>query len=801
MKLKLTITFFLLILTNCVIAQTGVIKGRVYNSITNTPISFANIVIDSVNTGTISDANGNYRIERLKPGIYNVKSSFIGFKKANFYEVIVTSVKPTILNIALTEETYTLKEVGIVLSPFSKSEESPLSKQIIGVAEILRSPGGNRDISSVIQILPGVASTLSFRNDIIVRGGAPNENRFYMDGIEVPNINHFATQGSSGGPVGMININFIKEVAFYTGAFPANRGNALSSIMEIKQLDANNEKFSGTFILGSSDAGLTIEGPLSKKSTFLFSARRSYLQYLFNALSLPFLPTYNDVQFKQTVTINDKNKLTIIGLGAVDDFKLNTNVNDGLTNLETIKRNQYILGNLPVNNQWNYTIGINWIHYGNNSNQQFIISRNQLDNNAKKYQNNIAQPNFLLLDYNSQEMENKIRFEHTTRTNGWKLNVGFGIENAQYTNSTFNKKELNGQVILVDFDSKLVLQKYALFSQISKEFFADKLTLSMGIRSDFSDYSSEMINPIEQLAPRISASYDVAEKWSINFNVGRFYQLPAYTVMGFRNNTNELVNKKNNLKYIQADHLVGGLAFNPSKFAKITLEGFYKNYTKYPFLLGDSISLANLGADFGVIGNEAVKSISEGRSYGLELMIQQRQLGTVYGILSYTLVRSEFKDKKGVYIPSSWDNKHILNITAGKKLNRNWEIGSKFRLLGGAPYTPYNLEVSSLKTVWDVTQQGVLDWNRINQKRNPLTHALDLRVDKKWYYKYWSLNVYLDVQNVYNFKVNGEPYIDVERDNFGNPVSNPTNPSAYKTTLIKNESGTLLPSIGIMIQF
>lgn len=801
MKLKLTTTFFLWILTYSILAQTGVIKGRVYNSITNTPIAFANIVIDSVNTGTISDANGNYRLERLKPGIYNVKSSFVGFKKASFYEVIVTSVKPTILDIALTEETFTLDEVGIVLSPYSKSEESPLSKQIIGVAEILRSPGGNRDISSVIQILPGVASTLSFRNDIIVRGGAPNENRFYMDGIEVPNINHFATQGSSGGPVGMINVNFIKEVAFYTGAFPANRGNALSSIMEIKQLDANNEKFSGTFMLGSSDAGLTIEGPLSKKSTFLFSARRSYLQYLFNALSLPFLPTYNDVQFKQTVTINDKNKLTIIGLGALDDFKLNTNVNDGLTDLETIKRNQYILGNLPVNNQWNYTIGINWIHYGNNSNQQFIISRNQLDNSAKKYQNNIEQPNFLLLDYNSQETENKIRFEHTTRTNGWKLNVGAGIENAQYTNSTFNKKELNGQVILVDFDSKLVLQKYALFSQISKEFLADKLTLSMGIRTDFSDYSSEMINPIEQLSPRISASYDVAEKWSLNFNVGRFYQLPAYTVMGFRNNNNELINKKNNLKYIQADHLVGGLAFHPSKFAKITLEGFYKNYSKYPFLLGDSISLANLGADFGVIGNEAVKSISEGRSYGLELMIQQRKLGTVYGILSYTLVRSEFKDKKGIYIPSSWDNKHILNITAGKKLNRNWEIGSKFRLLGGAPYTPYNLEISSLKTVWDVTQQGVLDWNRINQKRNPLTHSLDLRVDKKWYYKNWSLNLYLDVQNVYNFKVNGEPYIDVERDNFGNPVSNPTNPLTYKTTLIKNESGTLLPSIGIMIQF
>jgi hypothetical protein len=230
------IILLILLLSGNLFAQTGIIKGRVFNSINNESIPFANIVIDSTLQGTTSDMDGNYRIENLKPGSYNVLASFVGFKKAIYYEIRVNSTKPTILDISLIEESSELSEIEIKAAPFIKKEESPVSLRSISATEIYRNPGGNRDISKVIQILPGVASTVSFRNDIIIRGGAPNENRFYLDGIEVPNINHFATQGSSGGPVGMINVNFIREVDFYSGAFPANRGNALSSVIEFKQI-------------------------------------------------------------------------------------------------------------------------------------------------------------------------------------------------------------------------------------------------------------------------------------------------------------------------------------------------------------------------------------------------------------------------------------------------------------------------------------------------------------------------------------------------------------------------------------
>ncbi len=781
--------------------QTSTIKGRVFNSINNEAVPFANIFIEGTSLGATSDIEGNYILTNLDPGTYSVTCSFIGFKRLVNYEVPVNSVRTTTLDFALVEENTTLDQVVITASPFNKREESPVSLRTISSSEIYRNPGGNRDISNVIQILPGVASSASFRNDIIVRGGAPNENRFYLDGIEVPNINHFATQGSSGGPVGMINVNFIREVDFYAGAFPANRGNALSSILEFKQIEGNDEGIKGTFMLGSSDAGITFDGPIGDKSTFILSARQSYLQLLFKSLGLPFLPTYNDFQYKQTIKVNDKNRITIIGLGAVDDFTLNTSANDGLEDEDAIRRNNYILGNLPVNTQWNYTVGANWKHFGTNSYQNVVVSRNHLNNRAVKYQGNIEQPENLILDYRSQEIENKVRLENTIRENGWKLNLGLGYENAIYTNSTYNQIVVNGAVDVIDFESRLPVNKFAVFSQVSKELVKNRLMVSFGVRLDCNDYSEEMSNPLDQMSPRLSASYSVTEKLKANFNVGRYFQLPPYTIMGYRDNNALLANKENNITYIQSDHFIAGLEFNPSLLSKVTVEGFYKTYDNYPFLTRDSLSLANLGGDFGVIGNEPVTSTSYGRTYGLELLVQQKLLSSVYGILSYTFVRGEFSDKNDELINSSWDNRHILNLTAGKKFKNDWELGMKFRFVGGAPYTPYDIERSATIDVWDIVQQGVFDWDQLNDFRNPATHGLDIRLDKKWYFKKWAVNAYIDIQNIYNFQAVSQPFLDVERDDSGNPIIDPNNPQSYELSEIENISGTVLPSVGLMIDF
>ena len=800
--LKQFLTLLSLSLCFGALAQNGTIKGRVYDKINNEPLPFANVVIEGTTNGATTDLDGNYTLS-VEPGLYNLTASFVGYKNRTEYEVQVSRSKPAVINFALDESNQTLAEVEVSAQDrFQRKEESPVSVSTLGINEIQRNPGGNQDISLVIQSLPGVASTPNFRNDIIIRGGAPNENRFYLDGVEVPNINHFATQGSSGGPVGIINVNFIKSVDFYSGAFPANRGNALSSVLEFTQKDGNTDRLRTNFTLGASDVGITFDGPIGDKTTYIFSARRSYLQFLFGVIGLPFLPTYNDTQLKVKHRFNQKNELTIIGLGAYDTFELNESAVADADTEEDRQRAEYILGNIPVNNQWNYTIGANYKHFSKNGFQNVVLSRNELNNEAVKYEgNDDSDPNNLILNYSSAEIENKFRFEHTQRTGLWKLNGGINFEDVTYTNATFNKVAQGEGVQIVDFSSEINFQKFGFFAQASRSVWEDRLLLSFGLRSDWNNYAESMGNPIDQLSPRLSFSYSITPQLSFNGNIGRYYQLPPYTVLGYRDNQGTLVNKENEVKYIQSDHYVAGFQYVFEKNTKVSVEGFYKQYSYYPFTLRDSINLANLGGDFGVIGNEAVTSTGEGRSYGVEFLIQRKLYNGLYGIAALTLVRSEFTDKNDEYVPSSWDNRFILSLTAGKKFKKNWELGARLAVLGGPPLTPYDDSASALKEIWDVRGVGLPDYDRLNTERNPVTYQLDVRIDKKYFFEKWSLNFYLDIENVTGASFELNPFLDTVKDDANNPVTDPNDSSRYLLTTIPNNAGTLLPTIGIVVEF
>lgn len=795
------VTFLLsLLATSVTLAQTGTVRGKVFDNTSKEPVPFASVVIRGTQVGAATDIDGNFEITNVPVGYVQVEVSTVGYERQISQDLFVTVNKVPFVEIGLKPTSTQLQEVVIESSAFEKTEESPVSLQTLGVEEIERNPGANRDISRVIQSLPGVASTPSFRNDIIIRGGAPNENRFYLDDVETPVINHFQTQGSSGGPVGMLNVNLVREVNLYTGAFPANRGNTLSSVLEFKQVDGNKDKtrFRGT--VGSSDLALTLDGPIGEKTTYVVSARRSYLQALFSLLRLPFLPTYNDAQFKIRHKFNEKNEFYVVGLGAIDQFSLNESVNDGIDDQETIDRNNYLLGNIPNNNQWNYTIGGVYKHYGKRSFQTYVLSRNVLNNTAEKYEDNDeSDPTKLILDYESQEAENKFRFENTTRINDWKFNIGVNLENSVYFNRTFNRIGTADGPQLVNYESDLTIQKYGVFGQASKAL--GRVTVSVGFRVDANDYNSDMENPFNQFSPRLSASYALTDRWSLNFNTGRYYQLPSYPILGFRDNNGVLVNQPRTT-FIQNDQLVGGVQFNPDNSTKITVEGFYKQYANYPFSLRDSLSLANLGADFGVIGNEPATSISEGRAYGVEFLVQRRSRSGLFGIVAYTWVRSEFKDViTGDYAPSSWDSRHILTLTAGKKFKKNWELGVKWRYVGGLPYTPYNEEATALRENWDVRREGIFDFTQLNSQRFADFHQLDVRVDKTWFFQKWSLNLYLDIQNLYNFQAEEQDFLDVQTDANGNPLVDPNNPDSYLLDRIENTSGTVLPTIGVIVDF
>ena len=680
----------------------------------------------------------------------------------------------------------------------SNEDESPVSVRSIGVNEIKRNPGGDRDISKVIRTLPGVAAIPSFRNDLVIRGGAPNENRFYIDGIEIPNINHFATQGSNGGPKGLINVDLISEVEFYAGAFPAARGNALSSVMEFQFKDARKDKWASNMIVGSSDVGITLEGATGKNSGLTFSARRSYLQFLFSALGLPFLPTYNDYNLKWKWDINDKNKLSILSLGALDDFALNTKLADDSTS-ESFAFNRYLLDNLVINKQWNYTFGVKWDHYGDKGKWTVVASRNMLQNDAFKYYDN-DETKARKFDYSSSEQENKLRIENKISGNGWKLLYGVSYEYAQYFNYS-NLSEYNPAIqdtFRVDYRTNFNMHKYGAFVQSSKTLLDQRLTLSAGLRADGNNFNSEMSNLKNQISPRVSLRYSFAPQWSFNANAGIYYQQPNYLSLGYQVD-GVFVNK--DMSYVACSQAVAGVQYNWDKRNTIiSVEGFYKYYDHYPISVNRGISIANLGADFGTVGNEALTSTGLGRSRGVEVLYQQKFFKGLYGILAYTYVNSEFTSESGEWAPSAWDSRHLISITGGKMLKRNWEVGFVFRYSGGLPYTPDNVDASMNIQNWNALGVAITDWSQLNQRRASNYQQLDVRVDKKWYNKRWTLDLYFDIQNVYGYITELKPILDVQRDGNGQPIVDPNNSTQYLPNFITNTNGTVIPSVGIIIE-
>ncbi len=798
MKIRFSLIFIFFISWIFSIAQGGKIQGKVLDAKNNEPLPFTNIIIWGTEIGSSSDLDGNFTFTGITPGYVRLAATSVGYENYISEDILVTNAKNAYIEIKMAETAIQLEEVVVKASPFRRTEESPVSMRTLDISEIEKNPGGNRDISRVIQSLPGVASSVSFRNDVIVRGGGSSENVFYLDEMEIPNLNHFSTQGASGGPVGIINVDFIREVDYYAGAFPSSMGNTLSSAFEFKQIDPNKEKMNYKVTLGASDLGLSLNGPVSKNSGLLFSVRRSYLGLLFSALGLPFLPTYNDMQLKYKYRINQKNEISLLGIGSIDNFKLNT----GIKNPTESQR--YILGFLPVNEQWSYTFGVVYKHFRSRGFDTWVVSRNFLNNSAYKYIDNNVD-SVKTYDYESTEGENKARYEHVSRLNGYKINYGAGINYAKYTNRT-NKRVYVNEAGVVDYSTSLNVFSWSVFGQVSKGFLKERLTLSLGIRMDANDYSKSMSNLLDQFSPRFSASYAITEKFFLNFNTGRYYQRPPYTALGFKDNQGDLINKQNGLKYIRADHLVAGVEYLPNEKSKFTVEGFYKMYDSYPFSTNDSIALASKGGDFGTYGDEEVLSISKGRAYGFEVLAQEKNIKGFNVILSYTFVRSEFQDYWGTYIPSAWDNKHILNITVRKTFKRNWDIGAKWRFVGSAPYTPYDEEKSSIRQAWDSRNMAFLDYSQFNTLRLGSFNQLDMRIDKQYFFKKWSLNLYVDIQNVLNYKVtqqdiltnldeNGNPNIDPET------ATKPYDEQKYILRGLPDESGTIVPTIGIIVEF
>lgn len=786
------ISLFILLCCLCwnVLAAEYQIKGVVIDKSTRQPLEFVNVLVVGLGIGASTDANGNFLITQVPPGIYRLQASFLGYKTELTPEYRVNHVTPYV-QIELEEENASLNEVVVTASPFQKVPESPVSLRVIGLQEIEKAPGANRDISKVVQNYPGVAfSPIGYRNDLIVRGGGPSENRFYLDGVEIPNINHFSTQGASGGPVGLIDADLIRSVKFYSGAFPADKGNALSSVLDFSLRDGDMERNSLKATLGASEVSLSSNGHIGNKTSYLVSVRQSYLQALFKILGLPFLPAYTDASFKIKTRFDSHNELTLLGLGGIDRMKLNLGIEG--------EDAEYMLSYLPEINQETYTVGGVYRHYSQRHVQSIVLSQSYLNNRNVKYRDNDeSSEENLTLRLGSIEQETKLRMENTSSWSVWKVKAGFDLNYSRYKSNEY-RKVFADALREYDYHTDLSLWRWGMFASVDYAAPDKSFTASMGVRTDGNNYSDKMKELWRQLSPRLSVSYRLIEGLTLSGHVGLYYQLPSYTALGFKGEEGEYVNR--HLDYISVSQESLGLSWTPNENMELSVEGFYKLYGHMPFSLSDQIPLSCKGNDYGTIGNEALSSEAKGRSYGVELMFKWLLTQKLNLSSSLTIFKSEFKDgEQGSYVPSAWDNRFILNMSGTYNFPKHWSLGAKVSCIGGSPYTPYDVEKSSLVEAWNVQGRAYYDYSRYNQERLPVFGQLDVRVDKTFYLKKCMLGFYLDIQNITASKLR-QPDALMSTGQIENP-SAPLSEQRYVMKSIRQESGTLLPTLGITFEY
>lgn len=761
----------------------GTLSGKIIEE-NQSPLFGASVVLEGTSFGAITDENGQYIIPNIPPGTYTVKVSYLGFNAQTVFNFQIKSAGTPPLNFTLQEASESLDEVVLALSPITRPKETPLSTQSLSAVEIASYPGSNNDVVQVAQTLPGVSPSIGgFRNDLIIRGGAPNEVVYYLDGIEIPNINHFSTQGSAGGPVGMLNVSFISDVRLSASAFGAQYNNPLSGVLQFTQRDVNPEGFAGNFRLSASEAALTLETPLSVnkengtvKTDVLFSVRRSYLQFLFELIGLPIRPDYWDYQYKLNHKIDAYNSLSFVGLGSIDKFTV------ALPEDPTPDQ-QATFDQVPFINQNSNTVGVTWKRRFKDQSgyMEMSLSNNSLWNTYSEYNDNASQTD-LRFQNDALESETKLRLAVNRFKKDWKWSHGFHLQRTFYENSTDNR--LAG----FNYNTTLDFINYGIFAQGSRDFFEDRLALSFGFRMD-GDTFTKGSNLLKTFSPRVSASYSLAPSWKLNGTAGVYYKIPPYTMLGFQNSAQEFINQ--DLDYTRSTHLVLGVEKLLSPAARVSLEGFYKYYSDYPVSLEDGVSMANKGAGFEVLGNEAIASVGHGKAYGLELLWQQKLTDRFFGIFSYTYFYSTFSGlDPEVFRPSVWDSRHLASFTTGYKLPRNWEVSARNRFAAATPYVPTDVAQTT-----QVYPQIILDYDRLGSDKLDPFNQLDIRIDKKWFYKKMALDFFIEVQNVLAYANPQPPSYGLNRDASGMPV-NPR--SLFQVPL---EEGSVIPSFGIVIDF
>ncbi len=704
---------------------TGSIVGRIVSTANGAGIADARIEVLGTGRAATSGALGRYLIDSVPVGAWRVRASAIGFEPVVLTDILVGSGKPVELELRLTPRVVEVQEIVVDAPYFQPTVESATSTGNLSAEDVRRAPGVQEDVVRAVALFPGVAITTGGRNDLAVRGGAPYENLFLVDGLEVPNINHFGSQGSTGGPLTVLNIDFIREASFSTGGFGVQYGDRTASLSSFSLREGNSERLAGEVNLSATGFGVIGEGPMGKNGTFLASVRRSYLDLVFRAADFSFIPEYWDAQMKVTQRIGTRSSLSLVAVGALDNVVLDEETaDDRLDN-----------SRIAAPDQKSYFAGLTWNYSLPKGLLTATLGRTWTRFATSQYDTLLA-PVYL---NRSEEGDNSLRtdlaWQFSPRlqvTFGNTLRIADQLDHDVLLAGEYRTDSLNQSEPLAA-DTSFTALRNATYVQAA--IFAGSVRITAGVRGDWYGFLDAF-----RLAPRVGANIPVGQSGSLNLSLGQYYQAPPFIwLVGDPGNIDRL-------EPIRADAAIVGYErlFRPD--LKGQVEVYYKRYTDYPArLFRPEAVLQPAGFDDVTSdipsGLEPLSSIGTGRSYGVELQLQKK-FSTVplYGLVSLTANRSEYAGVDSVYYTGSFETRFIGNLLAGWRFNPKWEVSGKYRVATGLPYTPFAATGP---------EQGERDFTQYNQQRLPAYSAVDIRIDRRWSFRSVQLDVYVDIQNLF----------------------------------------------------
>ena len=759
-KLFLLLVFFSI---TAFAQNNGSINGRVTDKETQNPVPEATVSVLNTDLKTVTDANGNFKFTNIPLGTYELKVTCLGYEAFIHTDVVVLSSRPADVEVELLVSNITTDQIDVEGKYFQKKTDVSTSSYNLDFEEVRRAPGAVEDISRMVQIMPGVSPANDQRNDLIVRGGSPAENLTMIDGIEIPNVNHFPTQGSSSGPIGMINVKFIDDVNFSTGGFSARYGDKLSSVLDIKFREGYRKRFLSDINLSTAGFGGIFEGPLfTKKGSFIFSVRKSYLNLIKGAIRLAAVPDYWDFNLKAVYDIDKNTRLSLVGVGGLDKISFEGE------SPEISDDNPY---GKAKGDQQQFTAGLNFKKLFKKGYWQSVFSNSTAFVNYTNYD---LRTDVLRFKYNSNESDFNFKTELFYQLNtANNLIIGAQGHYIKFKNETFyiaDTTAFGDPIPETNVNTKNNYYKASGFAQYTLKLPGNKVILNAGARVDY--FSGIKNNTV--VSPRLGLSYSVLPTTTLSASTGIYYQSPEYLwVSAYPMNEN--------LEFIKAYHYVAGIEHLFTPELRFSIEAYYKDYKNYPVsTIIPTYVLISGGTENGpnLIFGEAV---SEGVGYarGIDISLHKKLTGNgFYGMINYSLSESKVTGLKGGEKPGSFDYRHNLTIIAGYQITNDWLVGLKFRYTTGRPYTPFDIAASTYYG------RGVSDFNDFNGARFKDYNRLDLRVDKKWNFKNLSIVTYLELQNTFNTE----------------------NVYSYFWNEYKNELGTIyqwkfLPVGGFSIQF